>query len=114
MNAELRECLELIRTLDRIITFNEHHLSTEPVRNASQAARAKLCEFGIESLDRLEMVWPAIDKKEASRLREAFELGEIPASPGALPGFVPMLIDKQLTAIEEKIAAHKSKTRVAA
>jgi hypothetical protein len=109
MNAELRECLELVRVLDRVITFNEHHLATDPVRNASQAARAKVCEFGIECLDRLEKSWPAIDKKEADRLRESFELGEIPA-PAALPGFVPMLIDQQLTAIEEKISARKSKS----
>jgi hypothetical protein len=79
MNAELKETLELARTLNQTITFSEHHVPTLPVINAAKRVREGLIGVLRKAIDELAGAWPKSDPKEIGRFIEALEHGEIPA-----------------------------------
>jgi hypothetical protein len=79
MNAELRETLELARTLNMTITFSEYHAPTLPVINAAKRIRAGLIGALQKAIDELADARPKSDPKEIARFIEALEHGEIPA-----------------------------------
>jgi len=105
MTAELKETLELVRTLDRIVTFSENHCATMPVRAAAKRVRESLIGCLRNAVDDLAKVWPTTDQRTVGSITESLEHGEIPA---ATPGYVPLL-DAELTKLEARARSQKIK-----
>jgi hypothetical protein len=111
MNAELRETIELARTIDRIITYSEHHLPSLPVRNAAERMREGLIDVLRTAIYELAKAWPATDPKEIARFRKSLEHGEVPlADPYALPSRPEIkLLSEELSKLETKLERDKGK-----
>ena len=77
MIAELRETLELLRTLDGVITYSENHCATIPVKQAAKRARERLIDCAREAIEDLGRSYPKADPKEIKRWTDSLDNGAI-------------------------------------
>jgi hypothetical protein len=108
MNAELRETLELLATLDAIVTFSEHHMASPPVKSAAARVREYLIDCARRAIGEMANTWPAANPEDVKRWEQSLENGEVPRRFE----FLPRLLDDELTKLEAQLAERKQKLSV--